>query len=109
MVVWRKPKSAGKAGEGLGGWQMLENGGVARHLTVEGAARRSLGAQVICSVRFCNYSSTIPKTFPQYQAIKCAVTIATLLSRLWLPPQGQWPARPLEQFEKHASTGPTGA
>jgi hypothetical protein len=54
MVVWRKSKSDGKAWEGLGGCQMLEYGGVARHLTVEGAAGRSLGPQVICSVRFCN-------------------------------------------------------
>lgn len=54
MVVWHKSKSDGKACEGLGGWQMLENGGTPRYLMVEGAAGRSLGPQVIWSVRFCN-------------------------------------------------------
>lgn len=47
MVVWRKSKSDGKACEGLGGCQLLENGGAARHLTIKSAAGRSLGPQVI--------------------------------------------------------------
>lgn len=37
---------------------MLENGGAARHLTIDSTAGRSLGQQVICSVRFCNQPSS---------------------------------------------------